>query len=161
MSKDLVGKLKDDWWTSANSADKWKPKFECMKEIFNELTGAEETNVEIKCDISDHKKGNDLMKILTNWLCNENHVFTRIAIMRLLPKCIAAFPKKMIGKHQNLLFETMLTKQWTEKKKPLLNLVTPTLLQLWLKVCLSVIHPCIHTMPKIMTPLSCVVYRPV
>eukprot|EP01084_Bolivina_argentea_P004583 8723_1 len=133
MSKDLIGALNDEWWSNANSADKWKPKYECMKEIFNVLTGNEETNVEVKCDISDHKKANDLMKILTNWLVNENHIFTRIAILRVMPKLIQAFPKKTIGKYQNQLLETILTKQWTEKKKVLLDLVTPCLIPLWLK----------------------------
>lgn len=135
MSKDLVGDLKDDWWQNAKEAQKWKPKFECMKEIFQILTGNEETNVEVTCEISDHKKAGDLLKILTDWLVNENHVFTRIAILRLFPKLIKALPKKTLEKYRPQLVESIMTKQWTEKKKPLLDLVTPTLIELWLKVC--------------------------
>ena len=59
MPKDLIGELKDEWFKAAKEADdanKWKPRFECMKEVFNVLTGAEETNVEVKTDIADHKK---------------------------------------------------------------------------------------------------------
>eukprot|EP01084_Bolivina_argentea_P004582 8721_1 len=133
MSKDLCGALNDKWWVTANSAENWKSKYDCMQTVFKILTGNEKTNVEVKCNVSDHKKANDLMKILTNWLMHENHIFTRIAILRIMPKLIQSFPKKTLTKHQNQLIETILTKQWTEKKKPLLDLVTPCLIQLWLK----------------------------
>jgi len=131
--KDLCGQLNQEWWDNAREAERWKPKYECMKEIFNVLTGCEDTNVEIEYGIKNHQKGRALMKILTRWLINENHVWTRIAILRVMPKLIQAFPKKTIMKYQNELSETIMTKQWTEKKKALWVLATPTLMALWLK----------------------------
>jgi len=133
MSKDLIGSLGDDWWSSARGATKWKPKYQCMRQIFEILTGSEGTAVEIKCSISDHKDAGEFLKILVDWMVNENHVFVRIAIFRLMPKLIESLPTKKVAKCVPAMLETILTKQWMEKKKKLLDLVTPTLLRLWLK----------------------------
>ena len=137
MSKDLVGVLNDrwDWWTNATEATKWKQKFECMKEIFQILKGCEEVNVELDCRILDHKRAGDLLNILITWLESEQHVFTRIAILRLMPVLIEGFSKKTLIEYQGRLIATIMTQQWTEKKRALLDLATPTLIQLWLKVC--------------------------
>ena len=132
--KRLIGNLSDEWWSNANGAEKWKPKYKCMKEVFEILTGREETNVEIKDDIAGHKKSADFMKILVKWMAEENHVFTRIAIFRLMPKVIKTVPEKTLKKYLPTMLETILTKQWMEKKAALLRLVTPTLIPLWLKV---------------------------
>ena len=137
MGLDLIGALRDEWWSQANGAEKWKPRYECMREIFEILTGKGETNVEIKDDIADHKKSADFMKILVKWMAEENHVFTRIAIFRLMPKLIETVPEKTLKKYLPTMLETILTKQWMEKKAALLQLVTPTLIPLWLKVCFT------------------------
>ena len=108
-----------------------------MYEIFQILTGNEETNVDITCAISDHKKAGDLLKILADWLVYENHVFTRMAILRIMPNLIKSLPKKTVAKYQTQLIESIMTKQWTDKKQALLQLVTPTLISLWLKVMLT------------------------
>eukprot|EP00486_Rosalina_sp_Unknown_P000386 CAMPEP_0201564432 /NCGR_PEP_ID=MMETSP0190_2-20130828/2720_1 /ASSEMBLY_ACC=CAM_ASM_000263 /TAXON_ID=37353 /ORGANISM="Rosalina sp." /LENGTH=760 /DNA_ID=CAMNT_0047980613 /DNA_START=97 /DNA_END=2376 /DNA_ORIENTATION=+ len=133
MSKDLVGALKQKWWNNAKDASKWKPKYECINEIFNILTGNEEVNVEIQCGISDHEKADDLMRILTEWLVNENHIFVRIGILRIMPKLIEGFSKKIIMKYQTELIETIMTKQWRERKRSILVLTTPILIALLLK----------------------------
>merc|ERR1712173_226845 len=81
--------------------------------MFEILTGHEETNVKLECSIKKipEKKANDFFKIIVDWVANENHVFTRIGLFRLLPELIDAMPKK----------------------KQLLDLVTPTLIKFWLK----------------------------
>ena len=91
MAKDLCGNLKDDWWANAKSASKWKQKFECVQEVFEILTGAQKLDVEITADIAKfpEKKANDFFKLVTDWIVNENHIFTRIGLFRLLPKLIA------------------------------------------------------------------------
>merc|ERR1712228_736469 len=63
----------------------------------------------------------------------KNHVFTRIGLFRLMPKLIDAMPKKTLQKYQQSLLETLLTKQWAEKRKACLDLVTPTLIKFWIK----------------------------
>ena len=141
--KDLIGKLSDEWWSNANSAEKWKSKYECMREVCEILTGKDETNVEIKDDIADHMKSGDFIDILVKWMSVENHVPTRIAIFRLMPKLIEAFPAEILNKDVPKILDTILTKQWMEKKAALLQLVTPTLISLWLKV--RTLPPSIHS----------------
>ena len=135
---DLVNELNDHWWKNAKSAMRWKPRYECMKELFYILTGYEETNVDIKYNmfvsITNHRNSEHLFKILTAWLENERHVFTRIAILRIMPKLIEAFSKEIIVKYQSTLIHTLMTHQWAEKKKSVSDLVVPTLISLWLKV---------------------------
>ena len=138
LPKDLISELSDEWFDDAFEADKlnkWTPRFECMKRIYEVLNGNDKTNVEIKTDITNHKSANDLMKVLTNWLCIENHIFTRSAILRLMPKLIDAFDKKTIKNFESSLVETILTKQWMEQKTMLRVLVTPVLVKLWIKAC--------------------------
>ena len=140
MEKDLITDLKDAWFKEAAEADaldkgkRWKPRFECMKSIYQVLNGSEETNVEVKVDITDNKKAKDFMKIMVNWLSDENHVFTRIAIVRLMPKLIDAFDKKLLKGFESKLLETILEVQWMDKKAMFLVHVTPVLLKLWAKV---------------------------
>ena len=132
--KDLIGTLSNEWWAKAQAAEKWKPKYECMKEVFEILTGNDEINVEIKDDIADHKKSDDFLKILVKWMAEENHVFTRIAIFRLMPKLIEAVPTETLNKYVPVMLKTILTKQWREQKAGLLQLINPTLIRLWIKV---------------------------
>ena len=132
--KDLIGALSNEWWAKAQAAEKWKPKYECMKEVFEIVTGNDEINVEIKDDIADHKKSDDFLKILVKWMAEENHVFTRIAIFRLMPKVIEAVPAEILNKYVPAMLETILTKQWREQKAGLLQLINPTLIRLWIKV---------------------------
>merc|ERR1712176_1132246 len=42
-------------------------------------------------------------------------------------------PLKVLKKYRSVLFESLMVKQWTEKKKNCLDLVTPIVIQLWLK----------------------------
>ena len=141
MSKqvDLCGELNQEWWEDAAYAQKWKAKWECMKQIFCILTGKEDPEIiisDLNCSIQDHEKSQKLMKILTDWLMNVNHVFTRMAILKVMPKLIEGFKQKTIVKFQDELIETIMTKQWREKKQGLLVLTTPTLIALWVKVCI-------------------------
>ena len=134
MGLDLIGQLRDEWWSQANGAEKWKPRYECMREIFEILTGEDQINVEITEDIANHKRSGELLKILVKWMAEENHVFTRIAIFRLMPKLIKTVSEETLKKFVPTMLETILTKQWMEKNARLLRLVTPTLIPLWLKV---------------------------
>ena len=136
--KDLIGALSDEWWSKANGAVKWKPKYECMMEVSEIVTRNNDM------DIADHEKSGDFLEILVKWMAEENHVFTRIAIFRLMPKLIEAFPVEILNKYVPSMLETILTKQWMEKKAALLNLVTPTLIPLWLKVCKFHHYPSIN-----------------
>eukprot|EP01083_Nonionella_stella_P148428 469767_1 len=136
MATDLIEQLPDGWWLTARHAKRWKPRYECIKEIFEILTNSEEI-VALECEILDHKKANDFMQILTDWLVKEDHIFTRIGILHLMPLCIKAFSVRVIAQHQTQLFETLMTKQWAEKKQRCLRLVTPTCIALWLKSCVA------------------------
>ena len=98
------------------------------------MTGRDETNVEIKDYIAEHKNIGDFLRIMVMWMAEENHLFTRIAIFRLMPRLIETVPEETLMKHVPTMLETILTKQWMEKKAALLQLVTPTLIPLWLKV---------------------------
>lgn len=134
VGKDLIGELSDEWWSNAHEAENWKPKYECMKEVFEILTGEDHINVEIKENIADHKKSGDFLRILVKWMAEEKHVFTRVAIFRLMPKLLKTVAEKTLRKFVPTLLETILTKHWMEKKSALWQLVTPTLIILWLKV---------------------------
>merc|ERR1712183_237005 len=50
-----------------------------------------------------------------------------------MPKLIDSLPKKTLDKHVANMVQSILEKQWMEKKAQLLQLVTPTLISLWLK----------------------------
>ena len=139
---DLCSSLSDEWWEIAKSTQTskttWKIKFECLKEIFALLSenGSDDINVELKCDILrfPDKEADEIFGIMVHWLANENHVFTKIGVLRLLPKLIDAMPLETLTKYQQPLLETLMTKQWAEKKTICLELVTPALIKFWLRV---------------------------
>eukprot|EP01084_Bolivina_argentea_P009689 18073_1 len=134
MTTKLWDELNKEWWINAKAANKWTLKFECVQQIFITLSGSKETNVDIKCNIIYNDQAHDLMKLFINWLSNDRrHQKTQIAILRILPKLIHSFPTNQLIKHQRKLFETLMNKQWRERKQELLCLVNPILIRLWTK----------------------------
>eukprot|EP01084_Bolivina_argentea_P242021 406125_1 len=133
-TKDLIGQIKDDWWVAARGAERWKGRFGALTELFGILTDKDEIPREfLDIEIKDHKKANDFMKLLIDYLVKEKHVFTRIGIFTLLDLCIKAFPKKVVAKYDTQFFESVMTLQWAEKKKPLMSLITPVAIRHWVK----------------------------
>eukprot|EP01084_Bolivina_argentea_P187855 323504_1 len=116
MSIDLVSNLTDDWWTSANNAAKFKPKYECIQEVLKILCGDNKGKKPLPHKIKDNKKSNHFLKIIVNWLVTENHIFTRLYILKILPLLIRSFSIKIIEKYQLQIIQTICTKQWTDKK---------------------------------------------
>ena len=132
----LVGALKDDWWKAAQAAGKWKEAYACMQELY-EFIPDTTFRQDVNTKIADHKKAVDLMKYLTKWLSEQKHTFTRIVILKLLPRLFEGFNEKAISKYQNTLFENIMTIQWPDKDKKIAPCIPEAIMALWLKVCIK------------------------
>eukprot|EP01084_Bolivina_argentea_P049574 91167_1 len=82
---DPIGSCNSRWFTEAKSADRWKPKWECMQELMGFATGDSFGNAKMPKKFKPNKKAKYFLDIFAKWLNDDNgHIFTRKHIFKLL-----------------------------------------------------------------------------
>eukprot|EP00483_Globobulimina_turgida_P013306 UN13330 len=130
-SSDPIGSLDSEWYKNAKEADKWKEKWECMQALMGFCCGDSFGNQELPQKFDDHNRAGEVIAIFAKWLNDENHIFTRQHILKLLVPFSNSFAKQH-WKKTNKLAEGIIIKQWAEKKHGFLQLVTPALIAVYI-----------------------------
>eukprot|EP01084_Bolivina_argentea_P272206 463403_1 len=132
VKSDPIGSLDSEWYKNAKEADKWKPKWECMQTLMGYCCGDSFGNKELPLKFDDNNKAADVITIFAKWLNDENHIFTRQHILKLLVPFSHSYLHKQHWKKANKLAEGIILKQWAEKKHGFLQLVTPALIAVYI-----------------------------
>eukprot|EP00484_Ammonia_sp_Unknown_P001468 CAMPEP_0197020866 /NCGR_PEP_ID=MMETSP1384-20130603/1723_1 /TAXON_ID=29189 /ORGANISM="Ammonia sp." /LENGTH=692 /DNA_ID=CAMNT_0042448577 /DNA_START=3128 /DNA_END=5206 /DNA_ORIENTATION=+ len=128
---DPVGALNSDWFKNAKEADKWKAKWECMQSLMGFCCGDSFGNAALPEKFDENGKAGDVIALFAKWLNDENHIFTRQHILKLLIPFSNSYSKAH-WKKGNKLAEALIVKQWQEKKHGFLPLVTPALIAVYI-----------------------------
>ena len=131
-SSDPIAALSLDWMKRAQNAETWKDKYECMQELVENACGDPQGNAEFKDSYDDNDKAGDVLLYMSKWLENEQHIFTRQLILKILVPFSNSYPAKAWKKPGSKMISSMIMTQWAEAKTGFLQYVTPALLKVYM-----------------------------
>ena len=158
-NRDLLNSFNDEWYEELAKANIWTQRFEKCMDMMVKLGLEHEQWDEVpvkrvnpkiaqqreKMLILDEKRGDThlaskLIQFIVDCLYKEQHHQTRICCVRLLNICSKSFEKQHFTNLNVLqsLFSSLIGKCMVDKRSNLHDLVVPTLMGLWIRVCFCI-----------------------
>lgn len=138
LQSDPVGSLEPEWFKNGKNADKWKEKWECMMQLMEVACGDGFGKASMPdCFDPNPKAAADVLVLFSRWMNNENHIFTRQHMLRLLVPFGKSYDKKA-WKKCNSIAEGIMLKQWMEKKPGFQQFPTLALIAVYEGTCMHI-----------------------
>ena len=102
-----------------------------MQDIMELASGDKFNAGKLKDKYEDSKRAEQVLTIMSKWLLNEKHIFTRQHILRLLVPFSKSYPKKAWSKSADRFARAIMETQWMEKKPGFNPIVTPALIAVY------------------------------
>lgn len=120
-----------------------------MQDLMELASGDRFNNGTLKDKYEDSKKADEVLNIMSKWLANEKHIFTRQHILRLLVPFSKSYPKKSWSKSAVKFGQAIMETQWREMKPGFNVIVTPALISVYKVVSYHIIILYVNTQIRI------------